>query len=159
MRHGQGQDYLLSCAALTGEEAERIGLVSPRCGRRDQATERAVAIAHYLADLPATAAGSWVRVLVAQLVPPEAGTLPFDASLGYEFFGFPGLPEARQGLVALKEKRPPYFRAAQVQTGSSKTSLTYPDRTYPPLLVQGQTWEEMTVGSVFRTVALDHHRD
>ena len=30
---------------------------------------------------------------------------------------------------------------------------TYPDRTYPPLLVQGQTWEQMTVGSVFRTAA------
>ena len=30
---------------------------------------------------------------------------------------------------------------------------THPDRTYPPLLVQGQTCEEMTVGSVFRTAA------
>ena len=30
---------------------------------------------------------------------------------------------------------------------------TRPDQTYPPLLVQGQTWEEMTVGSVFRTAA------
>ena len=30
---------------------------------------------------------------------------------------------------------------------------THPDTTYPPLLVQGQTWEEMTVGSVFRTAA------
>ena len=30
---------------------------------------------------------------------------------------------------------------------------THPDHTYPPLLVQGQTWEEMTVGSVFRTAA------
>jgi acyl dehydratase len=30
---------------------------------------------------------------------------------------------------------------------------TQTDRTYPPLLVQGQTWEEMTVGSVFRTAA------
>ena len=30
---------------------------------------------------------------------------------------------------------------------------THPDDTDPPLLVQGQTWEEMTVGSVFRTAA------
>ena len=30
---------------------------------------------------------------------------------------------------------------------------THPDQTYPPLLVQGQTWEEMTVGSAFRTAA------
>ncbi len=30
---------------------------------------------------------------------------------------------------------------------------THPDTTYPPLLVQGQTWEQMTAGSVFRTAA------
>ncbi len=30
---------------------------------------------------------------------------------------------------------------------------THPDQTYPPLLIQGQTWEEMTVGSAFRTAA------
>ena len=30
---------------------------------------------------------------------------------------------------------------------------THPDPTYPPMLVQGQTWEEMTVGSAFRTAA------
>ena len=42
----------------------------------------------------------------------------FDASLGYEFFGF-GLPEAREGLAALKEKRPPDFRAVEdAQEGS-----------------------------------------
>jgi acyl dehydratase len=30
---------------------------------------------------------------------------------------------------------------------------TQTDRGYPPLLAQGQTWEEMIVGSVFRTAA------
>src|ERR1700726_4374831 len=30
---------------------------------------------------------------------------------------------------------------------------THRDDTYPPLLVQGQTWEQMTVGSAFRTAA------
>jgi hypothetical protein len=34
------------------------------------------------------------------------------ASLGYEFFGF-GLPEAREGLAALKQKWPPDFRAVE----------------------------------------------
>ncbi len=29
----------------------------------------------------------------------------------------------------------------------------HPEQTYPPLLAQGQTWEEMTVGRVFRTAA------
>lgn len=32
---------------------------------------------------------------------------------GYEFFGF-GLPEAREGVAALREKRPPQFRAAEL---------------------------------------------
>jgi acyl dehydratase len=30
---------------------------------------------------------------------------------------------------------------------------TQTDRSYPPQLAQGQTWEEMTVGSAFRTAA------
>ena len=30
---------------------------------------------------------------------------------------------------------------------------THPDHTATPLLAQGRTWEEMTVGSVFRTAA------
>jgi len=30
---------------------------------------------------------------------------------------------------------------------------THPERTYPPLLAPGQTWEDMTVGSAFRTAA------
>ena len=30
---------------------------------------------------------------------------------------------------------------------------TQADRSYPPLLAQGQTWEEMTAGSAFRTAA------
>jgi acyl dehydratase len=29
----------------------------------------------------------------------------------------------------------------------------HPERTYPPLLAHGQTWEEMTAGSAFRTAA------
>jgi acyl dehydratase len=33
------------------------------------------------------------------------------------------------------------------------TTQTDRSSSYPPLLAQGQTWEEMTVGSVFRTAA------
>ena len=95
--------YLLSCAPLTGEEAERIGLVS-LCVDDDEVTERAMAIAWDLANFSYRGAGpdslnNWYRQAA-------------DASLGYEFFGF-GLPEAREGLAALKEKRPPDFRAGQ----------------------------------------------
>ncbi len=100
--------YLLSCVPLTGEEAERIGLVS-LCVDDDEVAERAVAIARDLAGLPATAV-RWTKYALNNWY-RQAGPL-FDASLGYEFFGF-GLPEAREGLAALKEKRPPDFRAVE----------------------------------------------
>jgi enoyl-CoA hydratase len=44
----------------------------------------------------------------------QAGLL-FDAPLGYEFFGF-GLREAREARTALKEKRPPDFRAVEEES-------------------------------------------
>lgn len=100
--------YLLSCARLTGEEAERIGLVS-LCVDDEQVHDRAASIARDLADLPATAV-RWTKYSLNNWY-RQAGPL-FDASLGYEFFGF-GLPEAREGVAALKEKRPPDFRAAE----------------------------------------------
>ena len=106
--------YLLSCASLTGEEAERIGLVS-LCVDDDEVTERATSIARDLASLPATAV-RWTKYSLNNWY-RQAGPL-LDASLGYEFFGF-GLPEAREGLAALKEKRPPDFRAVEdAQEGS-----------------------------------------
>jgi len=100
--------YLLSCAALTGEEAERIGLVS-LCVDDGEVPERAVAIARDLAGLPATAV-RWTKYSLNNWY-RQAGPL-FDASLGYEFFGF-GLREAAEGLAALEEKRSPQFRAVE----------------------------------------------
>ena len=100
--------YLLSCAPLTGEEAERIGLVS-LCADDDKVTGRALEIAHDLADLPASAI-RWTKYSLNNWY-RQAGPL-FDASLGYEFFGF-GLPEAREGVAALREKRAPAFRAVE----------------------------------------------
>ncbi|MGD0242497.1 MAG: enoyl-CoA hydratase/isomerase family protein [Streptosporangiaceae bacterium] len=100
--------YLLSCASLTGAEAERIGLVS-LCVDDDEVTGRATSIARDLASLPASAV-QWTKYSLNNWY-RQAGPL-FDASLGYEFFGF-GLPEAREGLAALTEKRPPDFRAVE----------------------------------------------
>jgi enoyl-CoA hydratase len=102
--------YLLSCSPLTGEEAERIGLVSV-CVDDADVHDRALEIARGLADLPATAT-QWTKYSLNNWY-RQAGPL-FDASLGYEFFGF-GLPEAREGVAALKEKRVPAFRSVEEQ--------------------------------------------
>ena len=96
--------YLLTCDPLTGEEAERIGLVSI-CVDDDQVHERALAVATQLASgaQPAIrftkhALNNWYR----------DHTSIFDASLGFEFYGFGG-PDAAEGLASHREKRPPRF--------------------------------------------------
>jgi enoyl-CoA hydratase len=96
--------YLLTCDTLTGEEAERIGLVS-LCVDDAHVRERALAVAVQLA---AGAQGAlrgtkhtlnnWYRAQAAA----------FDASLAYEFLGFAG-SEAREGLASHREKRAPRF--------------------------------------------------
>ena len=65
--------YLLSCAPLTGEEAERIGLVS-LCVDDDEVTERATSIARDLAGLPGDR-GALDQILAEQLVPPGGPAL------------------------------------------------------------------------------------
>ena len=60
--------YLLSCASLTGEEAERIGLVS-LCVDDDEVTERAVGNRPGSGRL-ACHRGALDQVLAEQLVPP-----------------------------------------------------------------------------------------
>lgn len=96
--------YLLSCEPLTGEEAERIGLVS-LCVDDDHLQERAVEVAERLARGAPTALrftkyalNNWLRL---------AGPI-FDTSLALEFLGWDG-PEPREGLASLREKRAPDF--------------------------------------------------
>ena len=96
--------YLLTCEPLTGEEAERIGLVS-KVVEDIAVEEEALRVARLLATgsqsaLRATkyALNNWLRA---------AGPI-FDASLGLEFFGFAG-PDVREGVAAIKEKRAPVF--------------------------------------------------
>jgi enoyl-CoA hydratase len=74
--------YLLLCDALSGEEAERIGLVSMMPPAAVRWTKHAL--------------NNWLRM---------AGPT-FDASLAMEFMGFSG-PEVVEGMTALKEKRRP----------------------------------------------------
>ncbi|MFI5953174.1 enoyl-CoA hydratase/isomerase family protein [Cryptosporangium sp. NPDC051539] len=96
--------YLLTCETLTGEEAERIGLIS-RCVEDDQVIEEATRIATKLAQ-GAPSAIQWTKHnlnhFYRQAIPA------FEASLGMEWVGFGG-PEVREGLASHREKRPPRF--------------------------------------------------
>ena len=98
--------YLLTCEPLSGEEAERIGLVS-LCVDDDQVHDRALEIAVGLSN-GAQAAIRWTKQTLNNWY--RANSAIFDASLAYEFLGFAG-PDAKEGLASHMEKRPPNFGA------------------------------------------------
>jgi enoyl-CoA hydratase len=100
--------YLLTCRTLSGEEAERIGLVS-LCADDALVYDTALSVARDLSALPASAV-SWTKYSLNNWY-RQAGPI-FDASLGMEFFGF-GLPEVREGVASHREKRHPDFRTAE----------------------------------------------
>jgi enoyl-CoA hydratase len=97
--------YLLTCETVSGEEAERIGLVSLCVDDGEDVGERALAIASDLAG-GAQSAIRWTKHTLNhwyRMLGPV-----FDASLAYEFYGFGG-PDAVEGLAAHREKRSPRF--------------------------------------------------
>jgi enoyl-CoA hydratase len=96
--------YLLTCDTLTGEEAERIGLVS-LCVEDDEVQDRAMEVAVKLAN-GAQSAIRWTKHTLNHWFRAQSAT--FDASLAYEFLGFAG-PDAREGLASHAEKRDPDF--------------------------------------------------
>jgi enoyl-CoA hydratase len=96
--------YLLTCEALTGEEAERIGLVSVVVDD-DQVQARALEVAEQLAA-GAQSAIRWTKLTLNNWY-RSMGPV-FDASLAYEFVGFGG-PDAREGLRSHVDKRAPDF--------------------------------------------------
>ena len=96
--------YLLTSDELSGEEAEKLGLVALACDE-GELREKALSVARKLAAAPQTALrwtkyslNNWLRL---------AGPA-FDASLALEMMGFTG-PEAAEGIAALKEKRKASF--------------------------------------------------
>ena len=96
--------HLLLCEPMSGEEAERMGLIS-LCVDEAELQDKALEIAQKLAaGAPAAirltkyALNNWLRMM---------GPV-FDASTAYEMMGFAG-PEAREGLASHLEKRPPKF--------------------------------------------------
>lgn len=97
--------YLLTNQPLSGEEAERIGLVG-LCVADEEVHRVALDTARSLAQGSATAIrwtkhalNNWLR-----LAGPS-----FDASLALEFLGM-RLSDVREGLNAVKSKREPRFR-------------------------------------------------
>ena len=96
--------YLMTCETLSGEEAERIGLIS--LAVEDDGLEAgALKVARRLAGGARTAISHTKMALNNWYRMNGPG---FDASLGLEFLAWDG-PEAKEGLAALKEKRKPEF--------------------------------------------------
>jgi len=96
--------HLLLCEPVDGVEAERLGLVS-LCVPEEELEERALEIAVRLASgaQPALrhtklALNNWLRMFGSA----------FDASLALEFLDMTG-PHVREGVAAVREKRPPRF--------------------------------------------------
>ncbi|NMG45664.1 enoyl-CoA hydratase/isomerase family protein [Aromatoleum toluvorans] len=96
--------HLLLSNEVSGEEAERIGLVSMAV-EADALRATAFDIAKKLAAGPQTALrwtkhslNNWLR---------QAGPI-FDNSVALEMLGFTG-PEVREGLAAVRERRTPNF--------------------------------------------------
>jgi enoyl-CoA hydratase len=96
--------YLLLCDTLSGEEAERIGLVSLAV-EDSELDAKALEIATRLADGPPSAI-RWTKYTLNNWLRQMGPS--FDASLALEFLGFTG-PEVREGVAAFKEKRKPDF--------------------------------------------------
>jgi len=96
--------YLLTCDRLSGEEAERIGLVS-LVEDDDKLMQRALEVAEKL-QTGAPTAIRWTKYALNNWLRMAGPT--YDASTALEILGFSG-PEAKEGVAALKEKRPPDF--------------------------------------------------
>ena len=96
--------YLMLCEAVTGEEAERIGLVS-RCAPREEVLDTALEIATKIARGPQQAARWTKRTLNHWL---RAAIPAFDASVAYEMLTFLG-DDVQEGSRAIVERREPRF--------------------------------------------------
>ncbi|KHL01358.1 enoyl-CoA hydratase/isomerase family protein [Sinomonas humi] len=96
--------HLLTNEVITGEEAERIGLVSVVV-EDDEVQDRALDIARRLA----AGSRSGVQGTKMALNGWYRQAMPiFDASLGLEFYGFGG-PDVVEGVASHREKRDPRF--------------------------------------------------
>src|SRR5437773_1758727 len=101
---GKGKYYLLLCEQISGEEAERLGLVSLAC-EEAELQAKALEVARKLAAGAQTAL-RWTKYSLNNWLRMAGPT--FDASLALEVLGFTG-PEAKEGVASHREKRKPSF--------------------------------------------------
>ena len=98
--------YLLLCEPISGEEAERIGLVS-LCVEDAELQDKALAVARRLGDGAQTAI-RWTKYALNNWL-RQAGPI-YDTSTALELLGFTG-HEVKEGVASHKEKRKPKFPA------------------------------------------------
>jgi enoyl-CoA hydratase len=96
--------YLLTCRTISGEEAERLGLVSLTC-EESELQAKALEVARELAAGAQTAL-RWTKYSLNNWLRMAGPT--FDASLALEVLGFTG-PEVKEGIASHREKRKPSF--------------------------------------------------
>jgi enoyl-CoA hydratase len=96
--------YLLLCEAVSGEEAERIGLVSLAVDE-SELIDKAFEVAQKLAKGSSTAI-RWTKYALNNWLRLAGPT--FDASLALEFMGFSG-PDVHEGIASLRGRREPKF--------------------------------------------------
>ncbi len=96
--------YLMLCEPVSGEEAERIGLVSLAV-YEDKLLDKAYEVAEKLANGSQTAI-RWTKYALNNWL-RQAGP-SFDTSLALEFMGFAG-PDVNEGVASLRERRAPRF--------------------------------------------------
>ena len=100
--------YLMTGEMMTGEEAERIGLVSLTVPH-EVLNEKAIAVATQLATGARHAIKFTKRTLNQWLL--QAGPI-FDHAMALEMLGFFS-PDLMEGVNALREKRPSRFPSSQ----------------------------------------------
>ncbi|WP_026928176.1 enoyl-CoA hydratase/isomerase family protein [Granulicoccus phenolivorans] len=99
--------YLMTGEMVTGEEAERIGLVS-KAVPREQVLEEALAVAARLGTGSQTSI-RWTKKALNNWI-KQAGPI-FDQGAAYEMLGFLG-PDITEGIASIREKRAPQFPSA-----------------------------------------------
>lgn len=96
--------YLMLCEPVSGEEAERIGLVSLAVDE-SELVPKAFEVAQRLAQGSSTAI-RWTKYALNNWLRMAGPS--FDTSLALEFMGFSG-PDVKEGVASLRERRPPNF--------------------------------------------------